>query len=108
MSLAEDFAEAVRAAAVEAGALIPPEAVHHGWNVAELTCAVDEDGEHWSVGLWGPSGAEVQTLRYAGPHAPGYALHVYGGSHGRIEAGSKEALLTLIAQWISAIWPAAQ
>lgn len=94
----------LEAAVGAVGACIPPDAVRHGWNVANLQLRTDlaSLGDRWEVRLIGPVEAETYVVETVGGERS-LTLMVHTGSHGSLTAGTLDDLTRLVREWIGAV-----
>ena len=79
--------------------VIPPEMVHRGWNVKDLTLEYTDRGERWTLDFIGPNAVYVDSPFYPGMKNRAYYLRMDTGSHGTVETDSADALVDLVRQW---------
>jgi hypothetical protein len=86
------------------GAVVPSEAVRHGWNVRNLTFEQDATArERWAVEAVGPMETSVRYVEFIGGHsAP--LIEVGNGVHGVLEARTLDDLEFVVRAWVLSVW----
>lgn len=79
--------------------VIPPEMVHRGWNVKDLTAEFTEHGQRWTLEAVGPAAVVAERMSYPGGE-PQMVVRVEAGSHGMLSADSPDLLVECVRQWV--------
>jgi hypothetical protein len=99
--------DSVRDLAERLAALVTPEDVRHGWNLADATLNIGGAETDWSVTLIGPISTDVTRHYFLGGDHDGTLgppiFRVQTGAHGVMRASTPDELIGACREWLETV-----